>query len=152
MSFSTRNLEAVGATLYVCEGTRMRFLKDGRKHYAVEFTNKDPRIIKFFLNFLRNIIRADESRIKAELFIYPDHDERKIKKYWSNLTKIPWARFNKTILLKQKNFRYKPNPLWTLKIRYTHKDHFLKIQGIIDKIFGEESPSGHGTGLENPDP
>ena len=114
----------------------MRIDNRGWKIFAIEFTNKDPRAIKLFLKFLREIIFAEENRIKAELFIYPDHDEPKLVKYWSRITGIPLNRFNKTIRLRQKNPRYKPNPLGTLKIRYSHKKHFLRIQAIISKIFG----------------
>lgn len=140
MNLSKGKLALVGAALYLCEGTRARIDNRGHKNFSVEFTNKDPRTIIAFMQFLRKVIKAQENRIKAELFIYPDHDEARLKKYWSGITKIPIGRFGQTIHLRQKNDRYKPNPLGTLKIRYFHKEHFLKIQGIIDSIFG--NPGG----------
>lgn len=85
--------------------------------------------------FLRRIIKAEESRIKAQLFIYPDHDESHLLNYWSGVTDIPLGRFNQVIRLRQRNSKYKPSPFGTIKIRYTHKEHFLKIQGIINQIF-----------------
>ena len=88
------------------------------------------------MSFMREILRADEERIKAELFIYPDHNENKLIEFWSKISDIPEGRFNKTIILKQKNSKFKPNPNGTLKVRYTHKKHFLKLQGIIDDVFG----------------
>ncbi|MDO8620997.1 MAG: hypothetical protein Q7R31_01830 [Candidatus Levybacteria bacterium] len=142
MRLADRDLEIIGASIYLCEGTKERVVKrpNGQKQkiFAVEFTNIDPRVISLFLRFLRKIIKADEKRIKAELFIYPDHNEDKLIKFWANSTGIAIDRFNKTIQLEQKNFKYKPNPLGTLKIRYSHKKHFLKIQSIIKKIFGSE--------------
>lgn len=138
MSLINRDLNLIGASLYICEGTRARIDNKGRKNFSVEFTNKDPRTIKIFLEFLRKVIKAEEERIKAQLFIYPDHNEEKLILYWSELTKIPIRRFTKTIQLRQKNIRYKPNPLGTLKIRYHHKKHFLVIQDIITQIFGKE--------------
>ncbi len=125
----------LGAALYASEGTRARIYKNGKKIFSIEFTNKNPKLIKVFIKFLREIIEADEQRIKAELFIYPDHDEKRLISYWSRLTKIPKERFNKTIRLRQKNIKYIPNPLGTLKIRYHHKEHFHKLQSIIDNVF-----------------
>ncbi len=136
MRISDRDLSLIGASLYLCEGTKERLLKDGRKIFAIEFTNTDPRVIKMFLRFLRKIIDPVESRIKAELFLYPDLSESKLKKFWSKVTKIPINRFQKTIFLKKKTSIFKANPLGTIKIRYSHKKHFLKIKGIINKIFG----------------
>lgn len=133
---NTKELTLIGAALYLCEGTKARKLKNGRTHMAIEFTNKDPRAIKMFIKFLTRVIKAERNRVKAELFIYPDLDERKLIKFWSKVSGIPKQRFNKTIVLKQKNEKYKPNLLGTLKIRYTHKEHFLKLQGIIDEVFG----------------
>ena len=142
MTFSNKDLALIGSSLYVCEGTRARNTKrpNGQKQriFAIEFTNMDPRVIRLFLKFLRKIIQADEKRIKAELFIYPDHNELKLKEFWTKCTEIPLSRFNQTIKLKQKNIKFKPNPLGTLKIRYSHKEHFLKMQGIIEKVFGSE--------------
>lgn len=135
MDFSPHELSLLGASLYLCEGTKERFLKRGGKVFSVEFTNTDSRIIKMFLRFLREIIGADESRIKAELFIYSDLDENDLKDYWSKETGIPLERFQKTIIFKQKTTVFKPSPFGTIKIRYSHKEHFLKIKRIIDDIF-----------------
>jgi hypothetical protein len=140
MTFSDKDLTLIGSSLYICEGTRERITKrtNGQKQkiFAIEFTNMDPRVINIFLKFLRKVIKADEKRIKAELFIYPDHDEIQLKEFWAKLTDIPLGRFNKTIRLKQKNIKFKPNPLGILKIRYSHKKHFLKMRSIIEKVFG----------------
>lgn len=144
MNISAHELSLIGASLYLCEGTKERTLKRGGKIFAVEFTNIDPRMIRMFLRFLREVIGADETRIKAELFVYPDLDETKLKSFWSKETKIPLNRFQKTISLKQKTSIFRHNPLGTIKIRYTHKEHFLKIRGIINEVFG----SAVGTGFE----
>lgn len=135
MNISARELSLLGASLYLCEGTKERSLKRGGKVFAVEFTNTDARTINMFLRFLREIIGADESRIKAELFIYPDLNENDLKRYWSDETRISLDRFQKTIVFKQKKSVFKPSPFGTIKIRYSHKEHFLKIKKLIDEIF-----------------
>ena len=136
MSISRRDLGLLGAALYISEGAGMRSYANGRKFYAIEFTNKDPRVIRVFMRFLRRVIKPIEARVKAEMFIYPDLDEISLRDYWSKVTKIPSSRFQKTIVLKAKTGKFKPNPRGTLKIRYTHKEHFLKLQGIISEVFG----------------
>ena len=136
MYISDRELSLIGASLYLCEGTKERLVKSGGKIFAIEFTNTDPRTIQMFLRFLRKIISPEESRIKVELFLYPDLSEVKLKRFWSKVTKIPLNRFQKTIFFKKKVSVFKPNPLGTIKIRYSHKEHFLKIKGIINEVFG----------------
>ena len=138
MNLSRRELTILGASIYLCEGTKARVDNRGWSHFDVEFTNKDPRLICLFLKFLRKSIKVEENRLKAQLFVYPDHDQHQIMLFWSKATAIPFDRFNKTILLKQKNPRYIPNPLGTLKLRYSHKKHFLKIQSIINDIFEQK--------------
>lgn len=138
MDHSNRGIALIGASLYLCEGTRLRTDNRGFKQFAVEFTNKDPRAILLFLKFLRGYVHIQEERLKAQLFIYPDHKEIELLSFWSKSTEIPLSRFNKIIKLKQKNLRFKPNPLGTLKLRYHHKEHFLKISHLIEEIFGLE--------------
>ena len=133
---SDDELKILGASLYICEGTRLREYENGRKIYSIEFTNTNPRVIYAFMNFFRKIIVPVDSRVKAQLFIYPDLDAEDTLKYWSGVTGIDKARFNKTIVLAAKISRFKHNPLGTIKIRYAHKEHFLKLQDIIDKVFG----------------
>ncbi len=140
MKLSNKNLSILGASLYICEGTRMRIDNRGWRQYVIEFTNKEPQVIRLFLKFLREIISADKSRIKAQLFVYPDHSESELKAYWISQTQIPASNFNQTIFLKQKNIKYKPNPLGVIKIRYHHKEHFLKLQSIINNVFEIEKP------------
>ncbi len=135
MKLSKRELSILGATLYICEGTKERINNRGGKVYSIEFTNNNPIVIRLFLKFLRENIRPVESRVKLQLFIYPDHNEQDVIDFWSKLCKIPAQRFNKTIRLDQRSGRFKPSVYGTLKIRYSHKEHFLKLKGIIDKVF-----------------
>lgn len=131
-----RDLKYIGAALYWGEGTKERELKRGGKIYAVEFTNVNVKMICIFLKFLREVVRAEEDRIKAQVFLYPDHVTEVVLDYWSKCTKIPRNRFQKVILLKQGSGKYKPSMYGIMKIRYSHKEHFLKIRGIIDEIAG----------------
>jgi len=136
--FTTRELSIIGAVLYNCEGTRLR--KDKRRkndiyYWVIEFTNSEPNIIKLFLNFLRKIIKIDETRLKAQLFIHEDLKKEELEKFWSKITKISAENFNKTMILKSKNLKFKVSPYGTLKIRYHSKEAFQKLALLINKVF-----------------
>ncbi|MCK4519488.1 MAG: hypothetical protein KAU12_05145 [Candidatus Omnitrophica bacterium] len=134
--FSKKELSIIGVMLYICEGTKLRKDKRSNKnvyYWVIEFTNSDFRLIKLFLKFLRQIIKIDESKLKGQLFIYDDLDKHKIEKKWSNISAIPIERFNKTIIFKAKNGKYKPNPNGTFKIRYHSKETYAKLNSLIEK-------------------
>ncbi len=132
-----RELKQAGALLYACEGSVLRKDHRGvnRYIYAIDFTNCRPQIIALFTKFLREILNVDPKRLRGQLFIYPDHNKNQLIKYWSKITKIPITQFQKVILLKQKNVKYKPNIRGTFKIRYSSKETFLKLQDIIEAVW-----------------
>lgn len=132
-----RQLTILGASLYACEGTKARrdYRGANRYTYSIELTNSDPNIVKTFSLFLKNIIKADWSRVRGQMFIYPDLDENKLKKIWSKAAGIPEQQFQQTISLKQKMGKFKSNPLGTFKIRYSCKKDFLKLDTIIKKMW-----------------
>jgi len=132
-----KELQIAGALLYVSEGTKLR--KDPRYKntyiYTIELTNADPRIIKLFMRFLLEEIKVDPKKIRAQLFVYQDHDIKKLVRFWSDESGIPSDQFHKVIVMKSQNSKYKPNPLGTFKIRYCGKNAFLKLQTIIDNVW-----------------
>ena len=118
-----KELKMIGAALYACEGTKARrdYRSETRLTYSIELTNSDTRIIAFFSLFLKKILKIDWSRLRGQLFIYPDLDEKKVKTIWSDVSGIPLEQFQKTIVLKQKIGKFKSNPLGTFKMRYGSK-------------------------------
>lgn len=135
MRYTNRDLTLVGAALYLGEGTKVRKTSKGWV-YAIEFTNTDSRMIVVFMLFLRKVIKPIENKVKAQLFMYDDQDEAELKRFWSNKTGIPTERFQKSIVLRQSSGRFRPSTHGTIKVRYNNKEHFLILQGIIDKVFG----------------
>lgn len=132
-----KELQLAGALLYECEGTKLR--RDLRYKntyiYAIEFTNSNPKIISLFLRFMVKELKIDIAKIKGQLFIYPDLDQKQVMRIWSRKTGIPVVQFQKIIMLKAKISKFKPNPLGTFKLRYTGKEKFLKLQSIIDSVW-----------------
>ena len=132
-----KELRLAGALLYECEGTKLR--KDPRYKntfiYAIEFTNSNPVLVSLFLRFMKEELGIDRSKIKGQLFLYPDLNRTQVMKTWSEKTSLPLEQFQKIIMLKAKVSKFKPNPLGTFKVRYSGKDKFLMLQDIIDDIW-----------------
>ena len=134
------NLLVSGLVAYLCEGTKLR--KDLRYkntyHYAIEFTNSEPNLIKLFLDFLRRFIGLNENKLKCQLSIYNEQNKNEIELFWSDLLKIPIKNFNKTYIFKPKNIKNKMILRGTCKLRYHDKESFLKLNDLIIKNVGSQ--------------
>lgn len=124
---SLNSLRLMGVALYWAEGSKGSML---------QFTNSDPHMINFFVRWLNIFFKTSPSALKAYLNIYPQQNERLMKEFWSDLTKIPIANFKKTTV-KSISKNYKKNNLYygTIKI-YVPKSTDLKhrIFGWLDTV------------------
>ncbi len=131
-----QELTLAGVMLYLCEGTKLR--KDPRYEntfiYAIEFTNTNPEVIAIFVRFLKEILRVPSSKLRGQVFSYPDLEARRLVRYWSKISDIPVVQFQKVIILKAKVSKFKPNPLGTFKIRCSSKEKFLELQKLTEKV------------------
>jgi len=111
-----------GAALYWSEGS---------KSSGFEVTNSDPHFILFMVRWFEKIFEIPSQDLKAKLNIYPQQDEQKTKKFWSQLTGIPLENFGKSFI-KPPNKGYKKNNLYygTIKIRVP------KGTDMRHKVFG----------------
>ena len=136
---NVRELTILGASLYACEGTKARRDRRGENRYiySIEFTNSEPHIIQVFSLFLREVVRADWSRVRGQLFLYLDLDENLLKRAWSEASGVPLGQFQRSIFLKQKTGRFRPSPMGTYKIRYSCKQDFLRLQKIIKDVWND---------------
>ncbi|GAB4219511.1 MAG: hypothetical protein Fur009_6060 [Candidatus Microgenomates bacterium] len=97
------NLElkkAILSMLYWAEGTKVRGV--------LVFANTDPRMILLFITLLRSCYQIDESKLRVRLHLHEYHKEKEVKKFWSELLKIPLTQFLKTYKKqrsKEKTFR-----------------------------------------------
>lgn len=133
------DLKNAGIFIYACEGTKLRRDHRGKNTfvYALDVTNSDPYIISIYVRFLKEILKLDHKRIKCQLFTYDKHLESKLKKFWSAASSVPIEQFQKTILLRTKGSKYKPNPLGTLKVRYSSKEDWKKLDKMLKKTMLE---------------
>jgi len=130
-------LRLMGACLYWAEGSKKKMC---------EFTNSDPFLILFFTNWLKEIFEIQPDALKARLNIYPQQNEAKIIRFWSDLTGIPKERFGKTFV-KPISKNYKKNNLYygTMRIEVPKStDINYKIFGWIKAI---TTPFNHKVGM-----
>lgn len=85
-----------GLALYLAEGSK----KMGR----VQFTNSDPRVINFMLNWFKKFFSVTKNNIKCSILINQIHKERdgKIKTFWRRYLGIKPDKFNSIRYIKTK--------------------------------------------------
>jgi len=129
-----KSIELIGASIYWCEGSKFRIRKgkSNQKIYEVIVTNSNPNIIRIFLKFLRTL-RIDEKRVRLQLHLYPEHNIRKEKLFWSKITGMPLTQFHK-IQMKRGKGKNKKSVHGICQLRYASKDTYLKIENMINQI------------------
>lgn len=123
-------LQIAGTMLYWAEGTKT-------KNTAV--SNSNPMVIKFMVDWFKNVFNIAPESIKAHLHIHYGNDEQKIKKYWANLTGIPLSNFGKSFV-KPKGTGHRTNilPNGVIKIRVSGtgtEDLRHRILAWTEKIY-----------------
>lgn len=122
-----------GAALYWAEGSK-------GKDFAV--TNSDPHLILFMVNWCERIFAVKPEQLKANLNIYEQQDENKIKKFWSELCGIPLKNFGKSYI-KPTSKGYKKNNLYygTIKVRVPRGTNLRwRVFGWTRKVMKEIQP------------
>ncbi len=106
-----------GLALYLAEGSK----RMGR----VQFTNSDPRIIKFMLRWFKKFYNISKHEIKCSIIINHIHQSRDsiIKEYWQKYLTIPLERFTDIRYVKTKQ----------LKVYENHNNYFGTFSFRINK-------------------
>lgn len=132
MKYSLRQI--IGLIIWRTEGTKAYKRKEYKNTwvYNIDVTNTNSEIIALFLNFLRNDVGLDESRLKLQLQIHDGDNQEEVEKFWSKLTKIPRNRFTKTIIRPTGNKIGKSKG--TCKIRYSDKQKYLVLDSLLKDL------------------
>src|SRR3989338_1268965 len=120
----------MGAALYWAEGS---------KNGLCQVTNSDPRLICFMVKWIEKMFSMPPKNLKARLNIYPQQNEKQIKKFWSELTGIPLERFGKSFV-KPLSKGYKKNNLYygTIKIEIPKSINMKhRIFGWVNAVLKE---------------
>jgi hypothetical protein len=108
-----------GVALYAGEGAKT----DG----CVAFANSDPRMIHFFVAWLRHLFDIDESRLRLRMYLHAGLDLEVANAFWSNLTGIPVSQFGVPYrAVPDASIRTTKHPLGCPSVRYacsrTHRE------------------------------
>jgi hypothetical protein len=97
-------------------------------------SNTDPKLIKVFIEGLRDVFKIDEDRFRISIRIFEDMDRDKCLDFWSNITGIAKDRFiNVDVLKGKKNGKLE---FGMCRIRVTKGADLLKqIKGINEALF-----------------
>lgn len=128
---SEQAFKLFGAALYWGEGT---------KGNMFQVTNSDPRLILFMARWIEKIFHVKRTALKARLNVYPQQDEVRIKKFWSELTGIPLKNFGKTYV-KPFSRDYKTNNLYygTMRIEVPKSgDYIHQVYGWTQAVLQRE--------------
>lgn len=115
------------ALLYWCEGSK------GSKS-DLRFTNSDPLLIKTFVTLFRKSFSVNESKFRILMHLHEYHDEAIQKKFWSNVTKIPKNKFQKTYLKKNSGKRIREGYQGCISIKYYDSKIFKEIKAIYSSF------------------
>ncbi len=128
-----KNRKLKALIIWWCEGTKPR--RDYRWKnaylYPIEVINTNPKIIKIFLDFLKEDMKVAPEKIKGQLQIHEGDNKKIFEKFWSDYLDLPIKQFNKTIIRKQGNKIGKTKG--TFKLRVYNKKLFDILQKMLDK-------------------
>ena len=104
------------------------------------FSNSDPRIIKFMVNWFKDVCKVPMRNFSCQIGLNTIHRARdvSIKKYWTEITGIPVTQFTKTSFKKTKINKIYENPerhFGTLALRIRKSSTLeYKILGWLDAL------------------
>ncbi len=76
-----------GVALYAAEGAK----RDG----TIQFANSDPRMLRFFCEWLRHFFAIDESRLRVRVYLHEELDIDAANRFWSAVTEIRLTQFQR---------------------------------------------------------
>src|SRR5262249_41918181 len=89
-----RDILMVGAIAYMCEGTKS---KPYRRSGKVIFINSDPRLVSFYLRFLRSAGVKDD-QVSFRLSIHESADISAAQEFWMRVTGADASQFHRPSL------------------------------------------------------
>ncbi len=131
-NISTRDRFIAGIVMYFAEGDK----KDGH----IGFCNTDPNAIRFMVDWIRKFCNLPKEKLRGALYIHDDLDEKKAKKYWSELTGIPLTQFTKSYIAKNNlnRLRKKKHIYGVFRVSTSSVVLHRKLMGWINRVLDVE--------------
>ena len=115
------------------------YMADGSKAGSgVEFTNSNPKMIKFMTNWFKEFCGVKTSKLRGSLWIHQNLDISKAKKFWAKQTGITQGQFHKTYIAEDKKESKKIRKIrhkyGIFKIRFFDVAKLRLIKGWIEGV------------------
>jgi len=128
-----RALFQLGVGLYIGEGAK-------RGRYQVSLSNTDPRVIRLFLRFLREICGVSERRIFAWINIFDDVDLEEAQTYWEEVTWLPRPQFYRSFVRPRRGGTYRNISRYgTIKVGVSNTELYDIVQEWCEEYLEEYS-------------
>jgi len=124
-SSTNKYLEAFGTALYWAEGAK------SKSAGGIDFANSDPKMIAFFLAFLRDRYTLDEKRLRVFLYCHSRKDIQNLIRFWSHLTRIPHSQFTNPYIQSGSDSKKHKMPYGLVHIRYYDKKLLNDVKNLI---------------------
>ncbi len=122
-----REFLMAGLAYYSGEGSKT----DG----AVKFANSDPRLMSFFVAWLRHFFEIDESRLRLGLYLHQGLDLDAANGFWSEVTGIPLTQFIKPYrAVPDPSIRVTKHQYGCACVSYSCARTHRRIMGMIDAL------------------
>jgi hypothetical protein len=126
-SKSSNPLFLIGIALYWAEGSQ--------KFRRFQFTNSNPQMVKFMINWLVDICGIDRKDIQFRLYIHEVYEKEHHEQFWSEFLHFPPTSFLKTIFKPSKH-ETKKNPKYhgCIKVDVRGSELYWKVQKWQDLL------------------
>ena len=130
-----REFFLAGVMLYAGEGSKT----DG----SVALPNSDPRMLLFFITWLRKFFEIDESRLRLKLYLHEGLDIDSANAFWSDLTGIPQSQFGKPYRAKaDPSIRKSKHPMGCPSVVYSCSTTHRTVMGLVHALLACPSLPG----------
>ena len=124
-----KDLFIAGLMLYLGEGAKTR--------NTVDFANSDPRLLKIFIKFLREICGVDETKMRFYLYCFSNQDSEYLKNFWKGELKVSINQFTKPYIKENATTKTRIIAYGVLHIRYNDKRLLEKILSLCSTLIAQ---------------
>ncbi|HXG75429.1 MAG TPA: hypothetical protein VNJ53_02555 [Gaiellaceae bacterium] len=125
----------------------MLFWAEGSKaRNAVTFTNSDPDLVRFFVDFLRVTFGVEDDRFRLHCNLFADHEprQREIEQFWLDVLALPASCLRKSTVNVYSKYSDKKRrnrlPYGTVRVTVHSTCIVQSLYGAIQEYGGFERP------------
>lgn len=130
---SNYDLLLVGVALYWGEGSKANIERYG----YIDVANSDPDLIRVYMNFLRNTLNVNDSKIRPVIHVHENLNPKTAINFWSKTINLPKEKFGiytaKSIASGNKR-SINRLPYGTLRVRVNSRKLVYTIKGYLEAM------------------